>query len=104
MHTQKPPKIYYMEIITTGEVIDKLDMFQDIFGKVDEFGWCYLGRISADTGTQFTSTDFWDELQTCSVWLTFAAPEYQEMNKKVYVTWRMFCMIEHSLMVHVQVL
>ena len=28
-----------MEKITTEEVIDKLDMFQSIFGKIDEFGW-----------------------------------------------------------------
>ena len=27
-----------MEIITTEEVMDKLDMFQSKFGKIDEFG------------------------------------------------------------------
>ena len=40
-----------MEKITTEEVMDKLDMFQSRFGKVDEFGWWYLERISADAGT-----------------------------------------------------
>ena len=24
---------------TTEELMDKLDIFQDIFGEVDEFGW-----------------------------------------------------------------
>ena len=36
-----------MEIITAEEVRDKLDMFQDIFGKVDNFGWWDLEKISA---------------------------------------------------------
>ena len=35
----KIKKLYGMENITTEEVIDKLDMFQSIFGKIDEFGW-----------------------------------------------------------------
>ena len=33
-------------------------MFQSRFGKIDEFGWCDLERVSSDEGTQFTSTDF----------------------------------------------
>ena len=32
-------KLYGMENITTEEVMDKLDMFQAIFGKVDGFCW-----------------------------------------------------------------
>ena len=54
----KIPKLYGMDNITTEEVMDKLDMFQSRFGKIDEFGWWDLERISADAGTQFTSTDF----------------------------------------------
>ena len=53
-----------MEKITTEEFMDKLDMFQSIFGKIDEFGWWDLEIISADAGKQFTSTDFKDECQT----------------------------------------
>ena len=47
-----------MEKNITQEVMDKLYMFQNIFGRVDEFGWWDLERISADSGTQFTSTEF----------------------------------------------
>ena len=47
-----------MEKITTEKVMDKLDMFQSIFGKIDRFGWWNLEIISADAGTQFTSTKF----------------------------------------------
>ena len=47
-----------MDIISTEEVMDKLDMFQYIFGKVEKFRWWYLERISADSGTQFTSKEF----------------------------------------------
>ena len=39
-----------MESITTEEVMYKLDMFQARFGKVDEFGWCYLEIISVHAG------------------------------------------------------
>ena len=35
----KIPKIYGMENITTAEVMDKLDMFQSRFEKIDQFGW-----------------------------------------------------------------
>ena len=53
-----------MYIITTEEVVDKLDMFQARFEKVDKFGWWDLEIISADSGTQFTSTEFQDKCQT----------------------------------------
>ena len=58
------PKIYGMDKITTEEVMDKLDMFQSRFGKMDQFGRRDLERISADADTQFTSTEFKEECQT----------------------------------------
>ena len=54
----KISKLYGMEKISTEEVMDKLDIFQYIFGIIEEFVWWYLERISADAGTQFTSTEF----------------------------------------------
>ena len=57
----KIPKLYGMDNITTEEVMDKLDIFQSRFGKIDQFGWWDLEIISADAGTQFTSTEFKDE-------------------------------------------
>ena len=33
----KIPKLYCMDKITTEEVMDKLDLFQSIFGEIDEF-------------------------------------------------------------------
>ena len=47
-----------MEINNTKEGMDKLDLFQSIFGKIDKFGWWDLERISGDTGMQFISTEF----------------------------------------------
>ena len=41
-----------MEKITTEEVMDKLDMFQSRYEKINQFGWWDLERISADAGTQ----------------------------------------------------
>ena len=52
----KTPKLHGMKNITTAEVMDKLDIFQSIFGKIDQFGWWDLEIISADAGTQFTLT------------------------------------------------
>ena len=63
-----------MNNITTEEVMDKLDMFQSRFGKIDQFGWWDLERISSDAGTKFTSTEFKDECQTRRVRLTLVAP------------------------------
>ena len=70
----KIPKLHDMEKITIEEVMDKLDMFQSRFGRIDEFGWWDLEIISANTGTQFTSTEFKEEWQTCRVSLILAAP------------------------------
>ena len=92
-----------MENITTAEVMEKLDMFQSRLGKIDQFGWWDLEIISADAGTQFTSTEFKEECQTRGVCLTLAAPEHQEMNGQVEVTWRTLCTVAHALMVHARV-
>ena len=54
----KIPKLYGMENITTTEVMDKLDIFQSRFGKIDQFGWWNLERISSNAGTQLTLTVF----------------------------------------------
>ena len=96
----KIPKLYGVEKITTEEVMENLDMFQSRFGKIDQFGWWNLERISADADTQFTTTEFKDECQTCGFSLTLAAPEHQEMNGQVEVTWRTLRTIAHYLMVH----
>ena len=87
-----------MENITSAEVMDKLDMFQSIFGKMDQFGWWDLERISKDAGTQFTLTEFKDECQTRGVCLTLAEPEHQDMNGQVEVTWRTLRTVAHALM------
>ena len=41
----KIPKRFGMDKITTEEVMDKLDMFQSIFGEIDQFGWLDLEII-----------------------------------------------------------
>ena len=52
------PKLCVMENITTEEFIDRLDIFQEIFVKVHEFGWSYVKIIETDAATQFSSKDF----------------------------------------------
>ena len=41
----KIPKLYGMEKIYTEEVMEKLDMSQYRFGKIDKFGWWNLEII-----------------------------------------------------------
>ena len=79
-------------------------MFQYIFGKIHEFIWWDLLIISADAGTQFNSTDFQGKYQTRGVHITLAAPEHQEMNKKVEVKQITLRKIAHSFMVHARFL
>ena len=55
------------KIIPTEEVMDKLDMFHEIFGKVYEFGWWDMEIIQTDAGTQFTSKDFQEGLSVRGV-------------------------------------
>ena len=52
----KLPKRYDMEEFSTEVVMDKLDMFQSRFGRIDKFGWWDLKIILSDAGSQFTST------------------------------------------------
>ena len=96
----KIPKTYGMEEISKEEVMDKLDMFQSIFGKIDKFLWWALEIITSDPGSQFTWTEFKEEFQTRGVHLTLAAPEHQEMNGQVEVTWITLRTIARSLKVH----
>ena len=66
----KIPKLYGVEKMLTEEVMDKVDIFQSKFGKIDEFGWWDLERISADVVSQFTSMEFKEECQNCGFHLT----------------------------------
>ena len=100
----KIPKLYGTEKITTEEVMDKLDMFQSRFGKIDELGWWDLERISADAGKQFTLIEFKEECQTCGVHLKILSLEHQKTNRQVEVTRRALRTISHSFMVHGRVL
>ena len=66
--------------------MDKLDMFQARFGKLDEFGWWYMERIQNEAGTQFTSNDFQEGLSVRELKISLAAPDHQEINFQVEVT------------------
>ena len=75
-------------------------MFQSKSRKIDEFIWWDLEIFSADTGKQFTSTEFKEGFQISGAHLTLVAPEHQEMNRQFKVTWRTLHTIANFLMVH----
>ena len=96
----KIPKLYGIENIITEEVIDKLDMFQARFGKVYEFSSWDMEIIQTDAGKQFTFKYFQGDLSVHGVQLALTAPDHQEMNARVEVTWRKLLITAHSIMVH----
>ena len=65
-----------MKNITTEEVMDKLDMFQTRFEKVDRFVWGDMEIIQADSGTQFTSKEFQKGLSILEEQLALVAPDH----------------------------
>ena len=69
--------MYGMENITTEEVMDKLYMFQAIFGKLDEFGWWDMEIIKTDAGTQFTSKEFQKGVSVHGLKIALEEPHHQ---------------------------
>ena len=65
----KIPILYGTENISDEGVMDKLDMFKERLGELDEFGWCYMERIHTNAGTKFTSKDFKEGLSVCGLGL-----------------------------------
>ena len=47
-----------------------------------------MERIQNYSGTQFTSKEFQEGLSVHGLHLSFTAPEYQETNGQVEVTWQ----------------
>ena len=82
------PKLYKIENITTEEVMDTLDMFQERFGKVDESGWQDIEGIKTDNGTHFNSKDFQEGIYIRGVQLALEAPDHQKNNIQFQVTWK----------------
>ena len=68
--------------------MEKIDMFQEISGKVDEIGWWDMEIIQSDSGTQFTSKQFQEVLSVRGVLIALEAPDHQEMNGQVELTWQ----------------
>ena len=96
-------KFYGMKNITTGEVVDKLDMFQAIFVKLDESVCRDMERIKNENDTQFTSKDFQKGISVYGVRLELVPPYHQEINGQVEVIWQTLQTIAHSIMVHAQI-
>ena len=61
MPTLKFQNFYGMDRIISEKVMDKLDIFQYRFGKIEKSGWWDLETKSAHAGNQFTLTYFKEE-------------------------------------------
>ena len=83
--------------------MDKLDMLQAIFGKVDEFGWWDMERIKNDSGTQFISKYFKEDIHVRGLQLESAAIYQQIINGQVELTCITLRAIVYSVMVHARV-
>ena len=80
--------------------MDKLDMFNGRFGKVEEFGQWYIERIQTDASTQFTSKEFKEYLSVRDTRLSLATPDHQEIINKVEVTQKILRTTTQSIMVN----
>ena len=76
----KLPRLYGTETITTEEVMDEIDIFQSIFGKVDAFGWWDLEQFQTNSGIQFTFKEFQEGIPIYGLRLKLAATDHQETN------------------------
>ena len=79
----KIPKLYGIENMTTEEFMDRLDLFQGIFGKLDEFGWWDMEIIQTDTGMRLTPKEFQEGIYIRGFPVALAAPDHQEMNGRL---------------------
>ena len=89
--------------ITAKEVMEKIDMFQAIFGKLDEFGWWDMERIQTDAGMKFTSKVFHKVISIHAVKLSLEAPNHQETNDKFELIWKILQTTSYSIMVNIRV-
>ena len=67
--------------------MDKVDKFQEIYRKFNEFGWWDMERIQTGNGTQFTFKEFQEGLYAHVVWLVLAALDNKEKSVQIEVTW-----------------
>ena len=71
-------------------------MFQVGFVKLDEFVWWDMERIQTDSGVFFRKLFLY-------VWFSFAAPEHQEVNGQIELTWKKLKTIAHPIRVQTRV-
>ena len=76
-----------MEKITTEEFMEKIDIFQVRFRKLDQFGWWDFKQNQTNAGMQFTSMEFQKGGSVRGIQLTSTIPEHQERNGQFEVTW-----------------
>ena len=58
-------------------------MFQEKFGRLNEFGWWCMEIIKTDAGVHFTSKEFQEGLYAHVIRLEIAAQDHQEINCQV---------------------
>ena len=77
-----------MENIVNQEVIDKLDICQSRFVKVDKFGWWDLELIQTDAGMLFYYKKSQESISIRGVRHKLSAPDHKEISGLFEVTWR----------------
>ena len=80
--------------------MNKIDMFQAIFGELDEFSWWDMDIVQTGAGMQFTSKEFQEVISARGVKLALAAPDHQGKNGQVEVTLQTLQTIVYSIMLH----
>jgi transposase InsO family protein len=83
-------------------VIDTLTRYQVDHGHIGNYGYLDIARVRADSGSQFTSTEFKKHCWKAGIQLSLAAPQKQYQNHLAECTWQTICTMARSLLVHAQ--
>jgi len=92
--------IYGIANKSSACVIDTLTRYQADHGHVGNYGYLDITRIRADSGSQFTSQEFWDHCWAAGINLTLAAPKKQYQNHLAERSWQTIGAMARSLLVH----
>ena len=63
-----------------------------------------MEKIQTDTVIQFSFNEFQGGISVCGLQLSLVAPEHQDTNIQIEVTWQKWRTIAKSIMVHTRVL
>jgi len=92
--------IYGLQDKSSKCVIDTIIRYQADYGHIGNYGYLDIGRIRADSGTQFTSEEFKEHCWQAGISVSLAAPKKQYQNHLAERSWQTINAMARGLLVH----